>query len=76
MVKTEEFSLTRFGGDRARADAVYENVPDPLSAEDIADTIVHTMELPAHINLDLITIKPVAQAAPHKLARGPLAPRL
>jgi NADP-dependent 3-hydroxy acid dehydrogenase YdfG len=75
MVKTDEFSLTRFGGDRARADAVYDNVPEPLSAEDIADTIVHTMELPPHINLDLITIKPVAQAAPHKLARGALTPK-
>jgi NADP-dependent 3-hydroxy acid dehydrogenase YdfG len=75
MVKTDEFSLTRFGGDQARADAVYDNVPDPLSADDIAATIVHTMELPSHINLDLITIKPVAQAAPHKLARGPLTPR-
>jgi NADP-dependent 3-hydroxy acid dehydrogenase YdfG len=75
MVKTDEFSLTRFGGDQARADAVYDNVPEPLTAEDIADTIVHTMELPAHINLDLITIKPVAQAAPHKLTRGPLTPK-
>jgi NADP-dependent 3-hydroxy acid dehydrogenase YdfG len=75
MVRTDEFSLTRFGGDQARADAVYDNVPEPLSAEDIADTIVHTMELPGHINLDLITVKPVAQAAPHKLTRGVLTPK-
>jgi NADP-dependent 3-hydroxy acid dehydrogenase YdfG len=75
MVKTDEFSLTRFKGDRARADAVYDNVPDPLSAADIAEEIVHAIELPAHVNLDLITIKPVAQAAPHKLIRGALAPR-
>jgi NADP-dependent 3-hydroxy acid dehydrogenase YdfG len=75
MVRTDEFSLTRFGGDQARADAVYDNVPEPLSAEDIADTIVHTMELPGHINLDLITVKPVAQAAPHKLTRGALTPK-
>ena len=75
MVKTDEFSLVRFAGDQSRADAVYDNVPNPLSAEDIADTIVHSVELPAHINLDLVTIKPVAQAAPHKVMRGPLAPR-
>lgn len=75
MVKTDEFSLTRFKGDQARADAVYDNVPDPLSAEDVADAIVHTMELPAHVNLDLITIKPVAQAAPHKVIRGELRPK-
>jgi NADP-dependent 3-hydroxy acid dehydrogenase YdfG len=72
MVKTDEFSLTRFGGDQARADAVYDNVPEPLVAEDVARVIVDTMELPKHINLDLITIKPVAQAAPHKLVRGEL----
>jgi NADP-dependent 3-hydroxy acid dehydrogenase YdfG len=75
MVKTDEFALTRFKGDQARADAVYENVPDPLSADDIAAAIVHTMELPAHVNLDLITIKPVAQAAPHKVIRGKLEPK-
>ncbi|MCU1639628.1 MAG: Serine 3-dehydrogenase [Microbacteriaceae bacterium] len=76
MVKTEEFSLTRFGGDRERADAVYENVPDPLSADDIAQAIVHAIELPGHVNLDLVTIKPVAQAAPHKVIRGALTPKL
>jgi NADP-dependent 3-hydroxy acid dehydrogenase YdfG len=76
MVKTDEFSLVRFGGDRARADAVYDNVPEPLTADDIAQTIVSSIELPAHVNLDLVTIKPVAQAAPHKVIRGPLAPKL
>ena len=76
MVKTDEFSLTRFKGDRARADAVYDDVPAPLVAEDVAEAIVHAMELPAHVNLDLITIKPVAQAAPHKLVRGELKPKL
>jgi NADP-dependent 3-hydroxy acid dehydrogenase YdfG len=72
MVRTEEFSLVRFGGDHAKADAVYDDVRNPLSAEDIAETIVHAIELPAHINLDSITVKPVAQAAPHKVMRGDL----
>jgi len=75
MVKTPEFSLVRFGGDQARADAVYENVADPLYADDIAEAIVHSLELPPFVNLDLVTIKPVAQAAPHKVIRGTLAPR-
>lgn len=74
MVKTDEFSLVRFRGDKERADAVYKDV-EPLVAEDIADAIVHALELPAHINLDLVTIKPVAQAAPHKVVRGPLVPK-
>ncbi len=75
MVKTDEFSLVRFGGDRARADAVYENVPAPLVAEDVAEAIVHAIELPGHVNLDLVTIKPVAQAAPWKVIRGELTPK-
>lgn len=75
MVRTPEFSLVRFGGDRARADAVYAGVEDPLVAEDVAEAIVHAIELPGHVNLDLVTIKPVAQAAPHKVVRGPLTPK-
>jgi NADP-dependent 3-hydroxy acid dehydrogenase YdfG len=75
MVKTDEFSLVRLAGDRTRADAVYDDVPNPLVAEDIAEAIVHAIQLPAHVNLDLVTIKPVAQAAPHKLIRGELKPK-
>ena len=75
MVKTDEFSLVRFAGDQAKADAVYDNVPNPLYAEDIAEAIVHAIELPFYVNLDLVTNKPVAQAAPHKVIRGALAPK-
>ena len=75
MVKTDEFSLVRFAGDQAKADKVYENVPAPLSAEDVAAEIVHACELAPHIDLDLVTIKPVAQAAPWKVMRGELVPR-
>jgi NADP-dependent 3-hydroxy acid dehydrogenase YdfG len=72
MVKTEEFSLKRFGGDQQRADAVYANVPDPLSADDVAATIAAMLGMPPHVSLDLVVIKPVAQSAVHKIARGPL----
>ncbi|GAA3892875.1 SDR family oxidoreductase [Leifsonia kafniensis] len=75
MVKTDEFGLVRFGGDAVKAAAPYENVPNPLTAEDIADTIVDAVERAPHVNLDLITIKPVAQAAPSRLARGALSVR-
>lgn len=76
MVKTEEFSLVRFGGDKEKADAVYAGVENPLIAEDVAETIVHSIELPQHVNLDLVIVKPVAQAAVHKVARGELRPKL
>jgi NADP-dependent 3-hydroxy acid dehydrogenase YdfG len=72
MVHTEEFSLNRFKGDQDRADSVYANVPDPLSADDVATTMVSMLELPPHISLDLVVIKPVAQSAPYKVARGEL----
>ena len=75
MVKTDEFSLVRFGGDQARADAVYAGVDNPLTADDIAEVIVLAAQLPGHVNLDLVTVKPVAQAAPHKVARFPLTPK-
>jgi NADP-dependent 3-hydroxy acid dehydrogenase YdfG len=75
MVRTDEFGLVRFDGDREKAFAAYENVPHPLTAEDIAQAIVASVELPAHVNLDLVTIKPVAQAAPSRVARGELAVR-
>ncbi|MFC9917702.1 SDR family NAD(P)-dependent oxidoreductase [Agromyces binzhouensis] len=73
MVRTDEFALVRFGGDRARADAVYDDVPEPLVAEDIAGVIVDAISKPRHVDLDLIVVKPVAQAAPYRLAKGPLA---
>ena len=75
MVQTEEFGLVRFGGDAEKAAAAYAGVPDPLTAEDIAETIVSSVERPAHVNLDLIVIKPVAQAAPTRISRGPLTPK-
>jgi NADP-dependent 3-hydroxy acid dehydrogenase YdfG len=70
MVRTDEFSLTRFDGDRERADAVYAGVREPLVADDVADAIVWMATRPAHVNVDLLVLKPRVQAAPHKVHRG------
>jgi NADP-dependent 3-hydroxy acid dehydrogenase YdfG len=69
MVRTDEFALVRFGGDREAAAAVYDGVPDPLVAEDVADAIVWMATRPPHVNIDLLVIKPRIQAAPHKVHR-------
>lgn len=75
MVHTEEFSLVRFGGDQARADAVYADVDSPLRAEDVAETIRWVASLPRHVNIDELVVRPLAQAAQHQLHRGPIFDR-
>lgn len=69
MVKTDEFALVRNSGDAAKAAKVYEGVEFPLTAEDIAETIRWSVTLPAHVNIDSMIIRPVAQAANHKVHR-------
>ncbi|MGY1718512.1 MULTISPECIES: SDR family oxidoreductase [unclassified Blastococcus] len=68
MVKTEEFSLNRTGS-QERADAVYRGVREPLVAEDVADCIAWAVTRPHHVNVDLLVVRPRAQAAQHKVAR-------
>lgn len=63
-----EFSLVRFKGDAARAGKVYEGV-HPLTAEDIAEVLVWVASRPPHVNIDELLIKPVDQAAIHKVYR-------
>lgn len=75
MVHTDEFTLNRIGGDKAAAEALYEGVDHPLVAADVADVIAYALGAPGHVNLDLITMRPVAQSAQHKLFRGPLTVR-
>ncbi len=60
-----EFSTVRFGGDQARADAVYQGT-QPITAEDIAETVAWVVGLPAHVNINRIEMMPTCQA--------PLAP--
>lgn len=69
-VETEEFSLVRFGGDHERAAKVYQGY-QPLLAEDIADVIAYALTRPDHVNLDLVIVRPRAQAHNTKIARTP-----
>ncbi|GAA2112672.1 SDR family NAD(P)-dependent oxidoreductase [Microlunatus panaciterrae] len=70
MVRTDEFSLTRFGGDEERAEAVYQGVAEPLVAEDIADCVAWIASRPGHVNIDRMVVRPRAQAAQHKVHRS------
>jgi NADP-dependent 3-hydroxy acid dehydrogenase YdfG len=63
-----EFSLVRFKGDAVRAEKVYEGI-NPLTAEDIAKTLVWVASRPPHVNIDELLIKPVDQAAIYKIYR-------
>jgi len=65
-----EFSLVRFKGDGARAGKTYEGM-NPLKAEDIAEILVWVANRPPHVNIDEMLIKPVDQAAMHKIYRRP-----
>lgn len=68
MVKTEEFSRNRLGSEEA-AEKVYAGVAQPLTADDVADVMAYSLNLPHHINLDKVVLRPLAQAANHKVIR-------
>jgi NADP-dependent 3-hydroxy acid dehydrogenase YdfG len=57
-----EFSMVRFKGDEAIANAVY-NGFDPLVAADIADAIHYVCTRPAHVTINDLVIMPTAQAS-------------
>ncbi len=69
MVRTDEFALIRFDGDPERAAAVYAGVAEPLVAEDVADCIAWCATRPQHVNVDRLVVRPLAQAAQHKVHR-------
>jgi NADP-dependent 3-hydroxy acid dehydrogenase YdfG len=67
-VATEEFSMVRFDGDSERAAAVYAGY-EPLVADDIADAIAWSLSRPAHVNVDLLVVRPRAQASNNRVVR-------
>lgn len=69
MVHTNEFTVNRLGGNQEAAEKVYQGVEKPLTAEDVAEVVAYAVGLPHHINLDQIVMRPVAQAAAHKVIR-------
>lgn len=69
MVETE-FSVVRFGGDAEKAGKVYQGM-QPLTAADVADTILWCVTRPAHVNVNTLELMPVQQAfGPFSVSRG------
>jgi 3-hydroxy acid dehydrogenase / malonic semialdehyde reductase len=66
LVGGTEFSMTRFGGDAARAASVYAGTT-PLTADDVAEAVAWVVGLPAHVNINRLEMMPTCQAS------GPLA---
>ena len=64
-----EFSEVRFHGDRERAKAVYQGF-QPLTADDVADTIAYVVNLPEHVNILDLVIVPTAQRNVYVVDRG------
>jgi serine 3-dehydrogenase len=60
MVETE-FTIVRTGGDKAASDALYANM-DPMTAEDIAETIWWVANLPPHVNINTLELMPTSQS--------------
>jgi len=60
MVETE-FTLVRNGGDQAASDSLYADM-DPMTADDMADTIHWVATLPPHVNINTIELMPVSQS--------------
>lgn len=69
LVKTAEFSLNRLHGDQAAADAVYSGVPDPLTGDDIAETVRWALDQPVSVNIDEIVVRPRAQVSSTQVYR-------
>ncbi|MBR0552894.1 SDR family NAD(P)-dependent oxidoreductase [Stakelama marina] len=60
MVETE-FTIVRTGGDKQASDKLYGGA-DPMTGEDIADTILWVAELPPHLNINTLELMPVSQS--------------
>jgi len=69
MVRTAEFALNRYHGDADKAAAVYTGVAEPLTDADVAEAVVWSVTRPPHFNVDLMVIRPRAQAAQYKVHR-------
>ncbi|QSR16716.1 SDR family NAD(P)-dependent oxidoreductase [Novosphingobium sp. KA1] len=60
MVETE-FTLVRTGGNQQASDTLYGGA-NPMTGEDIAQTVLWVATLPAHLNINTLELMPVSQS--------------
>ena len=60
MIETE-FTIVRTGGDKAASDALYANM-DPMTADDLAETIWWVANQPGHVNINTLELMPTSQS--------------
>ena len=60
MAETE-FTLVRTHGDQPASDKLYSGA-NPMTADDIAETIFYVATLPSHLNINRLEIMPVTQS--------------
>jgi NADP-dependent 3-hydroxy acid dehydrogenase YdfG len=68
MVRSE-FALVRFGGDRDRANALYDGIT-PLTPDDVADAVLWAYGTPAHVNVNYVELMSIEQPFGLALSRG------
>jgi len=68
LVETE-FSVVRFRGDVEQARSVYAGV-DPLTGEDVAECVLFAVTRPAHVNVDEVVVKALAQSSGARVVRA------
>ena len=67
---TSEFSLVRFKGEQAKAEAIYEGT-EPMTPDDIAEAVFWVTTLPGHVNINRLEMMPVCQSfSPFKIERN------
>lgn len=68
-----EFTLVRTSGNQEASDKVYKGA-DPMTAEDVAETLFWIATLPPHMNINRIELMPVSQSfSPFQVDRGTAA---
>lgn len=63
-----EFSLVRYRGDEVAAGAVYAGV-DPVTPDEVADCVLFALTRPAHVNIDEMVVKALAQSSGARIVR-------